>query len=241
MEMLEQVVQATPRMGMEVQVSEPKHATFEDPLTLIPRVHRWFHSRWLTWTYPFASVGRNLSVHNTVDLRRSTAGHIKIGNFVAAERGAWINIPDVPGRQANKPVMILDDNVKIGRNSQISAKNFIHFERNVMVSGNVLVMDHSHAYEDVTMTIGNQGTTEGGSVRIEEGCWIGYGAVILCSRGELVIGRNSVIGANCFVSRSIPPFSIVANSPARVVKQYDPSTQTWKMGALNSAKQSEGS
>jgi acetyltransferase-like isoleucine patch superfamily enzyme len=73
-------------------------------------------------------------------------------------------------------------------------------------------------------------------IRIEEGCWIGYGAAIVCGKGELVIGSNSVIGANAVVSRSIPPNSVVTGNPARVVKQFDPVKGEWVLGSSAFAK-----
>jgi acetyltransferase-like isoleucine patch superfamily enzyme len=119
------------------------------------------------------------------------------------------------------------------------AINRIHIERNVIFGQSVLVMDHNHAFEDISVPIARQGTTKGGSVRIEEGCWIGFGAAIVCNEGELVIGRNSVVGVNSVVTRSIPPYSVVTGNPARVVKQFDPSRGKWVLGSSAPVVQSQ--
>ena len=74
-------------------------------------------------------------------------------------------------------------------------------------------MDHNHEFSDVLQPITAQGVTPGGKIRIEKNCWLGYGAVVLCGSGQVTIGRNSVIGANCVVTRSIPPYSIMAGNP----------------------------
>ena len=92
-----------------------------------------------------------------------------------------------------------------------------------MVAGCSFITDHNHAFEDVTVPTALQGITEGGTIRIEEECWIGFGVTIVCGQGELVIGKHSVIGANSLVTRSIPPYSVVSGNPARIVKQFDPS------------------
>ena len=106
-----------------------------------------------------------------------------------------------------------------------------------MVAGHVLITDHNHAFEDVMVPIMLQGITEGGTIRIEQGAWIGFGVVIVCSHGELVIGKNAIIGSNSVVSRSIPPYSVVSGNPARIVKQFDPARESWELGARASAGQ----
>ena len=95
-----------------------------------------------------------------------------------------------------------------------------------------LIMDHSHAYEDIDVPIIRQGITKGGRIRIGEGSWIGHGAAIVCSRGELTIGRHCVVAANSVVTRSIPDYSVVFGMPASIIRQYDPDTQVWRMGPL---------
>jgi acetyltransferase-like isoleucine patch superfamily enzyme len=109
----------------------------------------------------------------------------------------------------------------------ISAKNQIVLEEEVLFAPNVLIMDHNHEFADVTRAISAQGVTEGGRIRIEKNCWLGYGAVVVCGSGQLTVGRNSIIGANAVVTRSVPPYSIMAGNPAKLIKTYDPATGNW--------------
>jgi len=127
---------------------------------------------------------------------------------------------------------VVDDNCIVAFGSIISAKNRIHLERDVNVAQQVLIMDHNHAYEDIEVPIVKQGITEGGRIRIGEGSWIGHGAAILCSRGELTIGRHCVVAANSVVTRSIPDYSVVFGIPATIIRQYDPETRAWRMGQV---------
>jgi acetyltransferase-like isoleucine patch superfamily enzyme len=209
--------------------SEPGRHHLEDPLSWITRIANKFRSFSMRKFYPFASLGRNLYVHHSCDLQRSIAPYIQFGDSVLLDREVWINIPEVP--PSGEPVIVFDEGVKIGRRCVISAINRVHFERNVVFAPQVLVMDHNHAFEDVTVPIKYQGITRGGTIRIEEGCWIGFGAAIVCGKGELVIGKHSVVGANAVVSRSVPPNSVVSGNPARVVKQFDANKGEWVLGS----------
>jgi acetyltransferase-like isoleucine patch superfamily enzyme len=207
----------------------------EDPLRLIPRALTKLYTLWLSVTYPFASKGHNLSIHYTCNLRREVAHRIKLGSSIIIGKDAWLHVSAPPGENG-EPVIVIEDNNRIGPRCQISGKNCIHLERDVILSSSVLVMDHSHAYEDITVPIAEQGATEGGRIRIGQGSWIGFGAAIICDKGELVLGRNSVVGANAVVTRSCPPYSVLLGNPARVVKQYDPVKGDWALGSVRSAR-----
>lgn len=203
--------------------------TFDDPLLLFPRLINKLHTLWLRWTYPFHSIGSNLWIHRSCDLKRGIARWIKIGDNVKLERDVWVNVPFRP--KNDEPVIVFEDDCIIARRCMISAQNRVQIGRKTIFAPSALVMDHNHAFGDVNVPIGDQGTTNGGTIRIEEGCWIGFGAAIVCSEGELVVGRNSVIGANAVVTRSIAPYSIVSGNPGRVVKQFDSSKGKWVMGS----------
>jgi len=200
----------------------------EDPLSLFPRVVTKLHSIWISLTYPFASRGSGLSIHYTCRLARSQAYRIKFGSSVRISKDVWLNALANGG---DDPVIVIDDRCDVGGRCQISAKNRIHLERDVILSASVLVMDHSHRYDDVTLPIGDQGVTEGGRIRIGQGCWIGHGAAIVCTKGELILGRNCVVAANALVTRSFPPYSVISGNPARVVKQFDPVKNMWVLGS----------
>jgi acetyltransferase-like isoleucine patch superfamily enzyme len=210
-------------------LSNLNQETREDPLSGLSRSATRLRSLWLAWTYPFDSIGKDVSVHYSCDLPRSRANYIRLGDGVILGREVWLNIPNVS--ICDKPAIIIEDGCGIGRRSVISAKNRIHIQRNTVFGPGVLIMDHNHAFEDVTIPISRQPMTQGGTVRIEEGCWIGFGAAIVCSRGELVVGRNSVVGANSVISRSVPACSVVVGNPGRIVKQYDPLKKTWNTGS----------
>jgi acetyltransferase-like isoleucine patch superfamily enzyme len=169
-----------------------------------------------------------MSFHFTSQMDRRRATRISLGNSISLRKDAWLSVATED--PVGEPVIVIDDNCHIGYGSIISAKNRIHLEHDVLVGQQVIIVDHNHAYEDIAAPVVKQGITEGGRVRIGQGCWIGHGAAIICPRGELTIGRNCVIAVNSVVMRSIPPYSVVAGYPAAVIRQYDPETQTWRIG-----------
>jgi acetyltransferase-like isoleucine patch superfamily enzyme len=206
------------------------HAQYysEDPLRFLARVLNKLHSLWVGLTYPFASKGRKLDLHFTSVISRQDAPRICLGNSVSLRKDAWLNVAEASA--ATEPAIVIEDNSAIGSQTIISARNLIHIERDVLIAQWVLIVDHNHAYEDITTPIVKQGITEGGRIRIGEGSWIARGAVIVCPKGELTIGRNCVVAANSVVTRSIPDYSLVAGLPARIIRQYDPATKTWRIG-----------
>jgi acetyltransferase-like isoleucine patch superfamily enzyme len=210
-------------------VHPKKHRlSVEDPLQLLPKVLTKMHSLWLSQFYPFASIGHKVSFHFTSRVCRARSSRISLGNSVSLREYAWLSVATED--PTGEPTIVLGDNCHIGFGSIISAKNRIHLERDVLVGQVVIIVDHNHAYEDVTVPILDQGITEGGTIRIGQGTWIGHGASIISPRGELTIGRNCVVAANSMVMRSIPDYSVVAGYPATIIRQYDPERRAWRAG-----------
>lgn len=203
----------------------------EDPVRRCEQFLSNLNTKWLMMTYPFANKVDKLSVHYSCQMSRRAAQRIHLGEYVQLHSDVWINV-EAPLHVKGEPALILEDGVVIGRRSMISVKNCVHFERDVITGPSVLIMDHNHAYEDVTRSIKMQGTTEGGKIRIGQGSWIGSGATIICSQRDLVLGEHCLVAANSVVSRSFPPFCVISGNPARIVRQYDPAKEAWTLGSI---------
>lgn len=59
-------------------------------------------------------------------------------------------------------------------------------------------------------------------IRVERNVWIGFDACILPG---ITIGEGSVVGAKSVVTETVPPFTVVAGNPARVIRQLEPGDQ----------------
>jgi acetyltransferase-like isoleucine patch superfamily enzyme len=203
-------------------------AQMEDPLSVVPKLLTKVFSVWVKATYPFCSIGHDVSIHHTVLINRRMAPAISIGSSVMIRKDAWLNTFDID--DVNGPTIVIEDGCLIGAGDVISAKNRIHIERDVIIGKYVLMQDHNHAYEDLAAPIKAQGLTNGGRIKIEQGCWIGQGAAIVSNQDELIIGRNSVIASNALVTKSCPPHSVLIGNPARLARQYDPTKGAWVGG-----------
>ncbi|MBE9113659.1 acyltransferase [Nodosilinea sp. LEGE 07298] len=113
--------------------------------------------------------------------------------------------------------------VEVGENSYIAPFVFIGGPGKVQIDRDCLIASHStiiannHNFDNLDIPIHSQGFTCKG-IHIEEGCWIGSGVRVL---DGVTIGRGSVIGAGTVVTKDIPPFSVAAGVPAKVIRKRD--------------------
>jgi len=196
------------------------------------RIASAINTRWLRRTYPFASLGKGAWIHHSCEIGRNMARYMAFGDEVMLKKGVWLNIPE--STESDQPIIVLESRCNLGPRSILSAQNEIHIGRNTIFGPCVFITDHNHCFEDITQPIRDQGTTAGGKIRIGQDCWIGYGAAIVCSGGTLELGDHCVVAANALVTRSFPPYSVIAGNPARVVKQFDPAKNAWVMGSARS-------
>lgn len=151
-------------------------------------------------------------------------GYMCIGDRVSIREGARLEV--VQSRQGRIPELSIGNDSSMEQNVHIVCHSRICIGEKVALSANCCVLDVTHPYEDVLspIKIVDRIRDEDSYVNIGDGTLIGYGAVIL---PNVSIGKRVVIGANSVVTSDIPDFTIAAGSPARVVKQYDPSSGRW--------------
>lgn len=122
--------------------------------------------------------------------------------------------------------------VTIGSNTFIGASSIISAQRvdignDVLIAWGCTIIDHnSHSLDpafrckDLNCTFQNLpkdwDVVRIGPVKICDRAWIGFNCIIL--KG-VVIGEGAIVGAGSVVSRDVPPYTVVAGNPARVIRE----------------------
>ena len=147
---------------------------------------------------PDVKLGKNVSIQDFVNLYGCEIGdNTKIGPFVEIQKGA-----------------------KIGKNCKIQSHTFI--------CEGVTIEDHAFIGHNVTFINDRypRSTTEDGNLQTEEdwaviptlvkkGASIGSSATLLCG---ITVGESSIVGAGSMVTKDVPPNTIVAGNPARIIR-----------------------
>lgn len=130
---------------------------------------------------------------------------------------AWDSYPQT--QQDFKPNITIGYNCNIGASSHITAIHNILIGNNVLTGPRVLITDNAHGEYNKDMLDKapiSRPLYSKGEVIIEDNVWIGEGAMIM---PNVHIGKGSIIAANSVVTKDVPPYSIVAGIPAKVIKQ----------------------
>jgi len=86
----------------------------------------------------------------------------------------------------------------------------------VLMGPDVVIMTTAHQFDDPATPIRLQGHLPVRAVTIGNDVWIGTRVVILPG---ITIGDGAVVGAGSIVTRDVPPLTIVAGNPARVLRR----------------------
>ncbi len=139
---------------------------------------------------------------------------IELGRFatVIACRDAPVRLCVWPALEGNGAIRIGDYSL-ICPGVRISSAVGVTIGHSVMMAHGVYLTDADwHDLYDRTAP------GRSAPIVIEDNVWLGDGAIV-CK--GVKIGENSVVGAGAVVVEDIPPNTVAAGNPARVVKQLD--------------------
>ena len=121
----------------------------------------------------------------------------------------------------------IQKNAKVGRRCKISSHTFVcegvQIEDNVFIGHGVTFINDS--YPRATTEDGQLQTEKDWRVEttlIKKGASVGSGATIL---SNVVIGEYAIVGAGSVVTRDVPPNTIVAGNPAKVLRSIHSETR----------------
>jgi UDP-2-acetamido-3-amino-2,3-dideoxy-glucuronate N-acetyltransferase len=144
-------------------------------------------------------LGKGVKIYDFVNIYGCEIGdNTKIGTFVEIQKGS-----------------------KIGKNCKISSHTFIcegvTIEDNVLVGHGVTFVNDK--YPRATNDKGELQTEEDWAVEptlVKNGASIGSGSTIL---SKVTVGEKVIVGAGSVVTKDIPPNTIVAGNPAKILRR----------------------
>jgi acetyltransferase-like isoleucine patch superfamily enzyme len=188
-----------------------------DKAILYWRKWRWYERNALPWNrarlhleFARREAFVRMPVHGNL-LECFAEGRLEIGAWTLLEPNVWITAPD-------------DARVRIGfgcflnQGVMIASQHLVEIGDHCMLANGCFVSDTSHRYRDPDMPVPWQGFESKGPTRIGANCWLGTNVVVTSG---VTIGERCVIGANAVVTEDIPPWSIAAGAPARVVRAVE--------------------
>lgn len=149
--------------------------------------------------------GKHSVVHRSARMDTPPYRKFSLGDYSVIESFACINnaVGDV----------IIGDHTRIGLHNTIIGPVTIGCHVNLAQGITVTALNHN--FEDSDKRIDEQGVSTT-PVTIEDDIWIGANAVILPG---VTIGNHSVVAAGAVVTKNVPPHSLVAGVPAKIIKQ----------------------
>ena len=133
--------------------------------------------------------------------------------------------------ESEKKCLIIGKNVQLNDYVHIGAIQEVRIGNNVLIASKVFISDHDHGRygsgnihdsPDIPPALR---PLRAEPVIIEDNVWIGELVSILPG---VTIGYGSVVGAGSVVTKNVPPRCIVVGNPAKVIRMFDASINTWK-------------
>ena len=149
-------------------------------------------------------------VHGNV-LDAFQEGRLEVGAGTLLEPHVWITAPGSARVRIGSGTFL---NIGV----MVAAVARVEIGDHCMFANGCFVTDGNHRFDDPDTPVPWQGFTTKGPVRVADNVWCGANVVITSG---VTVGERCVIGANSVVTEDIPPFSIAAGAPARVVRTIE--------------------
>lgn len=149
--------------------------------------------------------GKHSVIHRSARMDTPPYRIFSLGDYSVIESFACINnaVGDV----------IIGDHTRIGLHNTIIGP--VDIGSHVNLAQGITVSALNHNFSDTNKRIDEQGVSTN-QVTIEDDVWVGANAVILPG---VTIGEHCVLAAGAVVTKDVPPHSLVAGVPAKVIKK----------------------
>lgn len=171
-------------------------------------------------------LGPGVTAHGPVGLLRWPGGRIRIGaraRLISSWRRATASCLAWPVRLR---VFGPGASIDIGEGAELSGTSItarstaVRVGRYALIAPNCVIVDSDfHAPWPPEARATEPGLERDAPVTIGDHAWLGMQCIVL--KG-VTVGEGAIVGAGSVVTRDIPPRSLAAGAPARVIRQLDP-------------------
>ncbi|MCF8302747.1 MAG: acyltransferase [Bacteroidales bacterium] len=172
-----------------------------------------------TWVKLFVNPFKHKRGKHSVVRKRTRMDVFPWNNFVL---GSNSTIEDFATINNGVGDIIIGNNTRIGLGNTLIGP--VTVGNNVIFAQNIVCSGLNHGYEDIHTPPKDQPTVSK-PILIEDEVWIGANTTVVAG---VTIGKHAVIAAGSVVTKSVPPFSVAAGNPARILKQYNRESGQWE-------------
>jgi acetyltransferase-like isoleucine patch superfamily enzyme len=149
--------------------------------------------------------GRHSKIYHSVRMDTPPYRKFSLGDYSVVESFSCINnaVGDV----------VIGDHTRIGLHNTVIGP--VTIGNHVNLAQGITITALNHNFEDKSQRIDDQGVSTD-PVIVGDDIWIGANAVILPG---VSIGHHSVVAAGAVVTKDVPPHSLVAGVPAKIIKE----------------------
>lgn len=168
-----------------------------------------------------SSVGSGSRLVGIIE-RRAKGGQIHIGSHCLIQGQLVV--------ERDQSIINIADGVLVGGGTVVDCALSVVIERNVLISYSCVIADSDNHSLYPEQRVGdlalwmdgrqnNWAQAEMAPIRICEGAWVGARSIIL--KG-VTIGAGAVVGMGSVVTKDVPPRTVVAGNPARIIREIGP-------------------
>ncbi|MBU0697705.1 MAG: acyltransferase [Bacteroidetes bacterium] len=162
----------------------------------------------------YLTAGKDLIIEDFAEINCMATKGIVLGNRVTIGKFALIRPTNAYGGEIGVGLKV-GNNSSFGPFAYIGCSGFIEIGDNVIMGPRVGIYAENHVFENLDISIKEQGVKRE-FVKIDDDCWIASNVNILAG---VTIGKGCIIASGSIVNKDIPPYSIVAGVPAKVIRK----------------------